>query len=83
MSSLLNFFVAALPRLLTYDHHGLFAHNNAHHPLYMAHATAGCLDDGRMGRDRWAEYHEEFTAHVAEDYRRRRSRTQTRARSPA
>ncbi len=60
--------VEGLDRILTFGRQGLFAHDNTHHALAMAHAAVECLrDDGSFDRDRWSEHRREFESHVVED----------------
>lgn len=54
--------------LLTYGRQGLFAHDNTHHALAMAHGAVDCLQpDGGFDRAKWAAYREVFETHVVED----------------
>jgi hypothetical protein len=54
--------------LVTFGRQGLFAHNNAHHPLYMAYAAADCLDvENRFDDARWGNSRRIFETHVVED----------------
>ena len=54
--------------LLTFGRQGLFAHDNTHHAMAMAHAACDCLrPDGSFDRARWGEYRLEFETHVVED----------------
>jgi len=54
--------------LLTFGRQGLFAHDNTHHAMAMAHAACDCLrPDGGFDRSRWAEHRLEFETHVVED----------------
>jgi hypothetical protein len=47
---------------------GLFAHDNAHHALYMAYAAADCLDvENRFDDARWGNSRRIFETHVVED----------------
>ena len=60
--------VAGVGGLLTFGRQGLFAHDNTHHALAMAHAAVDCLkDDGRFDTGRWHEYRKVFETHVVED----------------
>lgn len=54
--------------LLTFGRQGLFAHDNTHHALAMAHAAVDCLqDDGAFDQAKWAEHRKVFETHVVED----------------
>ncbi|MCA9972616.1 MAG: FAD-dependent oxidoreductase [Anaerolineales bacterium] len=54
--------------LLSFGRQGLFAHDNTHHALYMAHAAVDCLQpDGRFDHQLWQQYREIFKSHVVED----------------
>jgi len=54
--------------LLTFGRQGLFAHDNAHHALYMAYCAVDCMQsDGKFLWDRWKEFRHEFESHVVED----------------
>jgi hypothetical protein len=54
--------------LVTFGRQGLFAHDNAHHALYMAYCAVDCmLSDGQFKWDRWQEFRLEFESHVVED----------------
>jgi protoporphyrinogen oxidase len=54
--------------LVTFGRQGLFAHDNAHHALYMAYCAVDCMrSDGRFKWDRWQEFRHEFESHVVED----------------
>lgn len=55
------------PNFLTYGRQGLFAHDNTHHALAMAHAAAECLGPDGFDEGRWAQYREVFRTHVVED----------------
>ena len=60
--------VASIPGLLTFGRQGLFAHDNTHHALAMAHAAVDCLQpDGAFDAVRWATYRALFERHVVED----------------
>jgi protoporphyrinogen oxidase len=63
----LESWVESLPDFLSYGRQGLFAHDNAHHALYMAYAAAACFENGRFDRARWADYRKVFVTHVVED----------------
>lgn len=54
--------------LLTFGRQGLFAHDNTHHALAMAHAAVDCLGrDGEFDAEKWADYRKVFETHVVED----------------
>lgn len=54
--------------LVTFGRQGLFAHDNAHHALYMAYCAVDCMEsDGKFQWDRWKEFRHEFESHVVED----------------
>src|SRR5687768_11816534 len=53
--------------LLVYGRQGLFAHDNAHHALYMAYRAVDCLDGMSVDQQKWEGYREIFRTHVIED----------------
>jgi protoporphyrinogen oxidase len=60
--------VAGLRGLLTFGRQGLFAHDNTHHALEMAHAAVDCLSaDGDFDAAAWARHRQHFESHVVED----------------
>ena len=60
--------IAGFEGLLTFGRQGLFAHDNTHHTLEMAHAAVDCLgSDGSFDGDKWRGYRRAFEAHVVED----------------
>jgi protoporphyrinogen oxidase len=60
--------IGGLKGLLTFGRQGLFAHDNTHHALAMAHGAVDCLRaDGVFDDAKWAEYREVFETHVVED----------------
>jgi len=64
----LDTFLETIPNLLTFGRQGLFAHDNTHHALFMAHCAARCLDaDGGFDAERWLGYRKIFETHVVED----------------
>lgn len=66
--SVMDDWVWALDRVLTFGRQGLFTHDNAHHALAMAYAAAECLDEsGGFDKARWRDYRSEFEKHVVED----------------
>lgn len=65
---LMDEWVAGVRGLLTFGRQGLFAHDNTHHALAMAHAAVDCLKrDGAFDDGKWREYRREFETHVVED----------------
>jgi protoporphyrinogen oxidase len=65
---LMDQWIAAMRGLLTFGRQGLFAHDNTHHALAMAHAAVDCLQrDGRFDDEMWREYRRQFETHVVED----------------
>lgn len=65
--SALDAWTAAQPRLLTLGRQGLFAHDNTHHTLAMAHAAAEAWQPGGFDHAAWTTARERFAAHVVED----------------
>ena len=64
----LDTFLETIPNLLTFGRQGLFAHDNTHHALFMAHCAARCLDPkGGFDDERWSGYRKIFETHVVED----------------
>jgi protoporphyrinogen oxidase len=60
--------IAGFDGLLTFGRQGLFAHDNTHHALEMAHAAVDCLRrDGSFDSDKWKSYRKAFESHVVED----------------
>lgn len=60
--------IGSFEGLLTYGRQGLFAHDNTHHALAMAHGAVDCLDfEGNFDKTKWAAYREVFETHVVED----------------
>ncbi|MBI1250527.1 MAG: FAD-dependent oxidoreductase [Alphaproteobacteria bacterium] len=60
--------LAGFEGLLTFGRQGLFAHDNTHHALAMAHAAERCLGaDGVWDKQAWARARESFRDHVVED----------------
>ena len=54
--------------LLTFGRQGLFAHDNTHHALAMAHAAESCFGaDGSWDKAGWTRAREAFRDHVVED----------------
>jgi hypothetical protein len=54
--------------LLTFGRQGLFAHDNTHHALAMAHGAVDCLGaDGSFDTAKWHDYRAVFETHVVED----------------
>jgi hypothetical protein len=64
----LDRYIASVDGLLTFGRQGLFAHDNTHHALAMAHAAVDCQQkDGGFDHAKWAEYRHAFESHVVED----------------
>ena len=64
----LDRYFAGVTGLLTYGRQGLFAHDNTHHALAMAHAAVDCQQvDGSFDTVKWAGYRKVFETHVVED----------------
>lgn len=64
----LHGYVSGIKGLLTFGRQGLFAHDNTHHALAMAHAAVDCQQpDGGFDAVKWAAYLEVFETHVVED----------------
>ena len=60
--------IGRFENLATFGRQGLFAHDNAHHALYMAYCAVDCMEsDGEFQWDRWKEFRHEFESHVVED----------------
>jgi protoporphyrinogen oxidase len=60
--------VGKFENLVTFGRQGLFAHDNAHHALYMAYCAVDCMQsDGQFRWDRWQKFRQEFESHVVED----------------
>lgn len=65
---ILDRYVAGIEGLLTFGRQGLFAHDNTHHALAMAHGAVDCQQaDGRFDTEKWARYRQAFESHVVED----------------
>jgi protoporphyrinogen oxidase len=66
--AVLDDWIAGVKGLLTFGRQGLFAHDNTHHALAMAHAAVDCLQpDGDLDAVKWAAYRKVFETHVVED----------------
>jgi protoporphyrinogen oxidase len=65
--SVIDDWVAALPRVVTFGRHGLFAHDNTHHALAMGWAAADASDGAVFDDDRWAVARDRFRLHVVAD----------------
>ncbi|MCI0466403.1 MAG: FAD-dependent oxidoreductase [Beijerinckiaceae bacterium] len=64
----LEAWIESIGGIVTFGRQGLFAHDNTHHALAMAHAAAQCLrDGGSWDRAAWAQAREAFRQHVVED----------------
>jgi protoporphyrinogen oxidase len=60
--------ISGIAGLLTFGRQGLFAHDNTHHALEMAHAAVDCLrEDGGFDADAWRGHRQRFESHVVED----------------
>ncbi len=55
------------PSLLSFGRQGLFAHDNTHHALAMAHAAVDCLGPNGFESTKWGTYRKIFESHVVED----------------
>jgi len=65
---LMDEWLAGVKGLLTFGRQGLFAHDNTHHALAMAHAAVDCMaHDGEFDHAKWGEYRKVFETHVVED----------------
>ncbi len=66
--NIMDRWVSGMRGLLTFGRQGLFAHDNTHHALAMAHAAVDCQrPDGTFDDVRWREYRKLFETHVVED----------------
>ncbi|MEO8454936.1 MAG: FAD-dependent oxidoreductase [Sphingomicrobium sp.] len=64
----LDRWVESVHGLLTFGRQGLFAHDNTHHALAMAHGAVDCLNaDGSFDLKKWHAYRRVFETHVVED----------------
>ena len=64
----LDRYLAGIEGLLTFGRQGLFAHDNTHHALAMAHAAVDCQQpDGGFDAAKWGDYRKVFETHVVED----------------
>ena len=60
--------IGQFENLVTFGRQGLFAHDNAHHALYMAYCAVNCMHgDGEFDWDRWQKHRQQFESHVVED----------------
>lgn len=59
--------VSGLRGVLSFGRQGLYAHDNTHHALYMAHAAVDCLKTGTFDWQAWRQYRQIFDTHVVED----------------
>ena len=65
---ILDSYIGGIRGLLTFGRQGLFAHDNTHHALAMAHGAVDCQQaDGNFDHAKWAAYREVFETHVVED----------------
>ncbi len=65
--AVLDAWADSLPQFLSYGRQGLFAHDNTHHALAMAHAAAACFGPDGFDHAAWAVHRAEFDRHVVED----------------
>jgi len=66
--ALVDDWVGQFKNLVTFGRQGLFAHDNAHHALYMAYCAVDCMqNDGQFKWDHWQKFRHEFESHVVED----------------
>jgi len=67
--NLIDHWLSRVENLLSFGRQGLFAHDNTHHALYMAHAAVDCLnEEGNFDKDKWQSYYRKiFETHVVED----------------
>ena len=64
----LDRWVESVHGLLTFGRQGLFAHDNTHHALAMAHGAVECLGEaGSFDLEKWHAYRRVFESHVVED----------------
>jgi protoporphyrinogen oxidase len=59
--------VDGLDGVLSFGRQGLYAHDNTHHALFMAHGAVESLRDGELDRRAWHDYRRLFVKHVVED----------------
>jgi protoporphyrinogen oxidase len=60
--------IGQFENLVTFGRQGLFAHDNAHHALYMAYCAVDCMQSDRTFQwDRWEGFRHDFESHVVED----------------
>lgn len=64
---LMDHWVGGMRGLLTFGRQGLFAHDNTHHALAMAHAAVDCLQPEGFDDGKWRQYRKVFETHVVED----------------
>jgi protoporphyrinogen oxidase len=66
--ALLDDWVERFDNVVTFGRQGLFAHDNAHHALYMAYCAVDCIDTaGEFQWNRWRSYRRDFESHIVED----------------
>jgi len=66
--AIMDQWVESIGDLLTFGRQGLFAHDNTHHALAMAHGAVDCLGaDGSFDLAKWHDYRRVFETHVVED----------------
>jgi protoporphyrinogen oxidase len=64
----LDAWAGGLSNVLTFGRQGLYAHDNTHHALHMAHVAVDCLSSaGQFDHAAWARARELFSHHVVED----------------
>jgi protoporphyrinogen oxidase len=63
----LDEWAGGLPGVTTFGRLGLFAHDNTHHALAMAHDAVAALGPGGFDRQAWQAARRRFAAHVVED----------------
>ena len=65
--AILDEWIGRFDNLVTFGRQGLFAHDNAHHALYMAYRAIDCLGESGFEWDRWRGHRREFESHIVED----------------
>ena len=63
----LDRWAGGLPGVTTFGRLGLFAHDNTHHALAMAHDAVAALGSGRFDEGAWEAARRRFAGHVVED----------------
>ncbi len=65
---LVDNWLLGLDGMLVFGRQGLFAHDNTHHAIAMAFGATDCIDaSGKVDREKWARYRQEFATHTVED----------------